>query len=481
MARRFLVDVAPLRESRDFRLLFYGQLVSTLGSQLTVVAIPYQIYQQTHSSLQVGAVSLVQLVPLVVGALVGGSVGDAVDRRPLIVGSSFLLAATSAALALNAALAHPSIPAIYAVSALAAGATGFTNTARNAVVPSLVGSHRLVAAYSFMQVLYQLGSVVGPAISGLLIATVHLRAVYGIDAGTYVLSVVAVASMAAMPPAPGGRRPGWGSVKEGLSYLRSRQALQGVYVIDVNAMVFGMPRALFPALAESVFHGGASTLGALYSAVGLGGLVGGATTGWVDRVRQQGRLIVAAVVVWGAAITAFGFSRVLALSLVLLAVGGWADVISSVVRNTVLMRTIPERLRSRMSSIQMAVVNGGPRLGDLESGAVASAGGIELSIVSGGLACIAGAFALAAFLPQFRRYRAPAHHDGGARAHGDLDTDRDTDRDTDGDAPLPWPVVAASGEVPRELGIGSAVERPGEMAPPPVVQPASPEDGNPEP
>ncbi|MGH8981496.1 MAG: MFS transporter [Acidimicrobiales bacterium] len=406
MARRFLVDVAPLRESRDFRFLFYGQLVSTLGSQLTVVAIPFQIYQETHSSLQVGAVSLAQLIPLLVGALVAGPIGDAVDRRKLLIVTTFLLAATSGGLAANAALAHPSVPAIYGISAVAAGLMGVTSTARNAVIPELVGARRLVAAYSFMQVLYQLGTVVGPAISGLLIATVHLRAVYAIDAGTYVLSVVAVVCMAAMPPVAGARGPGWGSIKEGIGYLRGRQALQGVYAIDVNAMVFGMPRALFPAMATTVFHGGASTLGYLYSAVGVGGLIGGSTTGWVERVRRQGWLIVGAVVAWGVAITAFGFSRTLGLSLGLLAIGGWADVISAVVRNTVLMTSIPERFRSRMSSIQMAVVTGGPRLGDLESGAVASVGGIELSIVTGGLACIAGACVLASLLPGFRRYRA---------------------------------------------------------------------------
>ena len=412
MARRILVDVAPLRESREFRLLFFGQLVSTLGAQLTLVAIPYQVYAETHSSLQVGAVSLAQLVPLIIGALVGGSVGDAVDRRILLAVTSGALALTSGALAMNSIAAHPSVIAIYVISALAAALSGFVSTARNAVVPTLVGRHLLLAAYSFMQVLFQLGAVVGPAISGLLIAAIHLRWVYSIDAITYVISLLAVVLMAALPPAPGAARPGWGSIKEGVLYLRGRQALQGVYVIDLNAMVFGMPRALFPALADSVFHGGAAALGYLYAAVGVGGLLGGLTTGWVEGFRRQGRVIISAVIVWGAAITAFGFSRVFVLSLVLLAVGGWADVISAVVRNTVLQSSIPEQMRSRMSSIQMAVVQGGPRLGDLESGALAAAAGLEISIVSGGLACIAGALALAGILPGFRTYVDRERHRG---------------------------------------------------------------------
>ena len=399
-----VVDVAPLRESRDFRLLFTSQLVSTLGSQLTAVAVPFQLYAETRSSLQVGAVSLVQLGPLVAGALVGGSVGDAVDRRKLLLVSSVLLGVTSGGLAVNSLASHPSVAAIYLISALAAALNGFTNTARNAVVPSLVRPALLLPAYSFLQVLFQLGTVVGPAVSGVLIGAIHLRWVYGVDAVTYCLCAAAVALMAPLPPVAGAARPGWSSVKEGIGYLRGRQALQGVYVIDINAMVFGMPRALFPAMADTVFHGGATTLGYLYAAVGAGGLVGGATTGWVERIRHQGWLIVGAVIVWGAAITAFGFSRVLALSLVLLAVGGWADVISAVVRNTVLQLSVPERLRSRISSIQMAVVSGGPRLGDLESGAVAAAAGTEFSIVSGGIACVAGALLLAALMPRFRRF-----------------------------------------------------------------------------
>jgi MFS family permease len=403
-ARHLLVDVAPLRESREFRLLFTSQLVSTLGNQLTVVAVPFQVYAETRSSLQVGGVSLAALVPLVLGSLVGGSVGDAVDRRVLMIATSLLLAATSGAFALNSLAARPSVLALYLISAVAAALDGFVSSARNAVIPSLVDTALLVPAYSFLQVLFQLGSVVGPALAGVLIGAIHLHWVYAIDAIAYVVSVVAVLAMRPLPPAEGATRPGWRSFKEGIAFLRGRQALQGVYLIDVNAMVFGMPRALFPAVAATVLGGGASTLGYLYAAVGAGGLVGAATTGWVQRVRREGRLIVGAVLVWGAAVTAFGVSRALWLSLALLAIGGWADVISAVVRNTVLQLSAPERFRSRISSIQMAVVSGGPRLGDIESGAVAGAIGTELSIVSGGLACIAGALVLAAAMPAFRRF-----------------------------------------------------------------------------
>ena len=268
MPGRILVDTTPLRESREFRLLFTGQLVSVLGTQLTVVAIPYQVYGLTHSSLQVGAVSLAQLIPFIAGALAAGPVGDAVDRRPIMIWTAAAMALTSTILAINAAVAHPSLAVIYVVSSLAAGLMGFSNTARMASVPGLVERRRLPAAFAMNQIVIQVGVIVGPALSGVLLG-IGLPLVFGLDAVSFVVACVCMALMAPIPPARDARGLSpWQSTKEGLRYLRSRQALQGVYLIDINAMVFGMPRALFPALATTVFGGGASTLGFLYAAPG---------------------------------------------------------------------------------------------------------------------------------------------------------------------------------------------------------------------
>ncbi len=408
MPGRILVDTTPLRESRDFRLLFGGQLVSTLGTQLTFVAISYQVYSMTHSSLQVGAISLAQLLPFLAGALASGPIGDAADRRPIMVWTGVGLALASGALAINAAVPAPSLVALYLVSALAAGLQGFANTARMASVPRMVERRHLPAAASMTQIVFQVGTVVGPALSGILLAT-GLPLVYALDACTYGIAVVTTVMLAPIPPAHEGRSLSmWQSTKEGLRYLRSRQALQGVYLIDINAMVFGMPRALFPAMAESVFGGGTVALGFLYAAPGAGALVGALTTGWVSHLRRQGWTVIIAVTVWGVAIALFGLVDTLWIALVLLAVAGWADVISAVVRNTMLQTSIPERFRSRMSSIQMAVVQGGPRLGDLESGAVATATSVEFAVVSGGLACLAGAAVIGALMPAFRRHVAVA-------------------------------------------------------------------------
>jgi MFS family permease len=405
MPGRILVDITPLRESRDFRLMFIGQLVSTLGTQLTVVAIPYQVYKLTGSSLQVGAISLAQLIPLVIGSLAAGPIGDAVDRRKIMLWTTFAMMCTSTILAVNASVHHPSLVALYVVSSVAAGFTGFSSTARTASVPALVEPRHIPAASAFSQIIMQVGTVIGPALSGLLLG-IGLPLVYGLDAATFVVALVATFMMAPIPPVHGGTRNAWHSTREGLRYLRTRQALQGVYIVDINAMVFGMPRALFPAMAGSVFAGGTITLGLLYAAPGAGALIGALTTGWISHTRRQGRAVILAVVVWGLAIAAFGFTDTLWIALVLLGVAGWADVVSAVLRNTILQTTIPDRFRSRLSSIQMAVVQGGPRLGDMESGTVATLTSIEFSVVSGGLACVVGAGLIALLMPVFRRHDA---------------------------------------------------------------------------
>lgn len=407
MAKRILVNTDPLRQSHDFRVLFAGQLVAVFGSQFSMVAVPYEVFELTRSSFQVGAVSLAQLVPLVLGAFLGGSLGDSVDRRRILVVASFLLCLSSSVLALNASLWHPSLVLIYLVSACSAGFGGVVSTACNAAVPNLVEPAHLVAAYASMQVVDQIGTVLAPALSGLLIGVLHLGWLFGLVSLTYLGAAGTMLRMRPISRARGARRPGFGPILEGLRYLRGRQELQGAYLIDIDAMVFGLPRALFPALAVSVFHGGAQVLGWLYAAPGAGALLGALTTGWLERVQRQGQAVIIAVAVWGGAVVAFGLVHVLWACLVLLAVAGWADVISAVLRSTILQSSVPDSFRARISSVQIAVVSGGPRLGDLEAGAVASLVSTEFSVVSGGLACILGAAVLALALPGFRRFARP--------------------------------------------------------------------------
>jgi MFS family permease len=404
---RFLVDVSPLRHSRDFRLIFSGQLVSTVGTQLTAVAVPYQVYQMTGSSLDVGLVSLAQLGPLLVCSLIGGSIADAHDRRRVLMVTEFLFALSSAALAVNGGLSEPQLWPLFVIAAVAGALAGFDRPTFNAAIPRLVPTGELAAAYALWQVQFQVGIVVGPSLAGLILANGGPSTVYWIDVATFVVSFISVLALSPQPPRDRAPRPGWRSIAEGLSYLRGRQIIQGVYLLDINAMVFGMPRALFPAMGLDAFHGGAQAVGFLYAAPGAGALVGALTTGWVKGVRHQGRAVIIAVVVWGLAIAAFGLVPVLWVALVLLAVAGWADVVSAVFRNTILQTSVPDALRGRLSAIQIAVVQGGPRLGDLEAGAVAELTSPQFSVVSGGLACVIGAVLLAIQLPGFRKQTAP--------------------------------------------------------------------------
>ena len=399
---RLFVDVSPLRSNRQFSLLFYGQLVSMAGSNLTMVAVPLQVYLETHSSLWVGLASLIQLPFLIIGALWGGVLGDRLNRRSLLVSNSLILAVLSAGLAINAQLHHDHFVILIGLAALAAGFGGFSGPIRTAVIPELVPANQLVAAYSLNQVIVNLASVAGPGAAGLLIASVGLSACYWFDAATFVVLAFFTTLMASLPAS--GDHTGTRMLRamgDGWRYVRSHATAQAVYIVDLNAMVFGLPRALFPAVALTLYHGGPRTVGLLYAAPGAGALLMAVLTGWLERIRRQGRLVVLVVVTWGAVITVFGLVHVVWVGLVCLAVAGATDVISTILRNTILQNAITAEFRSRISSIQMAVVTGGPRLGDFESGLVAGLPTTEFSIVSGGIACIVGALSLIRWRPTF--------------------------------------------------------------------------------
>ncbi len=379
-------------------------MVSLLGSNVTMVAVPYQVYRITHSSLWVGVASLLQLPFLIAGSLWGGAMGDRVDRRRLFVASSLVLAALSGALALDGGTSRAHLAPLLALAALSAGAGGFAGPVRTATIPTLVQGEELVAAYSINQVIVNTATILGPALAGVVLASVSLAACYALDAASFLVLAATTGLMRPIPPGGGaaGRRL-LGAIADGFRYVRSHATAQAVYLIDLNAMVFGLPRALFPAVALELYHGGPRTLGLLYAAPGVGALAMALLTGWVAHVRRQGRLVVIVVMVWGAAMALFGLTRVVALGLACLAVAGATDVISTVLRNTILQNAITDEFRSRLSAIQLAVVTGGPRLGDLESGAVASLAGTEFSIVSGGIACVVGALALVRWRPTFWR------------------------------------------------------------------------------
>jgi len=288
--RKVFIDLSPLRESRDFRLLSAGQAVSWMGGQATVVAVAYQVYVLTGSSMAVGLVGLANLGPLIAMSLFGGAIADAVDRRRLLLVTQVLLALMSVGLALNASSGAPALWPIYLLSALTAGLSGVDLPTRNAMIPRLVGRQAIPAASALGQIIMQMGLILGPALAGLIIARVSLASAYWLDVATFVVSIATVSAIRSQPPEGGGTRAGLSSVREGIRYLRGRRLLVSTFVIDIDAMVFGMPRALFPALGLSLYGGGAATVGLLYAAPGLGAFVGALLTGWVVSVRRQGRV-----------------------------------------------------------------------------------------------------------------------------------------------------------------------------------------------
>jgi predicted MFS family arabinose efflux permease len=394
-----LVDIGPLRSSRSFRLLWTGQLMSSLGSQLTVVAVPFQVYQLTRSSLMVGLVSLGQLVPLVLCSLLGGSFADAFDRRRILLRTQFILGLCSAGLAVNAFVSESSLSAIFVLSALSAGISGFDSPARRAAITGMVDRQQLTAAFALNQIMANTTSLIGPATAGVIIAFAGLQTAFLIDAVTFALSMAAVLRL---PPLPtlNPTKVGFASISQGLQYVRSNPVVQATFLADLSAMAFGTPRALFPALGIGFFHGGPTTVGLLYAAPGAGAFIAAATSGWVASVRRQGAAVICAVSVWGAAIVAFGLVPWLPAALLLLATAGAADVVSAVFRSTIVQLSAPDNLRGRLAAIHVAVVTGGPRIGDARAGAMASIGGTQFSLVSGGIACLLGTAALMKYRPQ---------------------------------------------------------------------------------
>ncbi|MBU6516011.1 MAG: MFS transporter [Acidobacteriota bacterium] len=401
---RLLVDWSPLRENRNFRLLVLGQLFSLLGSNVTMVAVPYQVYRQTHSSLWVGLASLVQLPLLIAGSLWGGAYGDRFDRRRLLIIGSLLAALTSAALAINAALSRHDLAVVLVLAALAAGTAGFSGPIRQAAMPTMLREDQLVSAYSLYQIVVNISVVAGPSLAGVLLASVSLSSCYLVDALTFAVLAVATMLMSALAaPTSDTAAALFAAIRDGFRYVRRHAVAQAVYLADLNANVFGLPRALFPAMAFTVYHGGPRTLGLLYAAPGIGALVLATLAGWINHLRRRGVAVLAVITIWGVAMTAFGIVHVLWFGVVVLAVAGAMDMVSAVLRSTILQLAIADEFRSRISSIQMAVVNGGPRLGDTESGVVASLSSTEFSIVSGGVACIVGVALLAWRRPTFWR------------------------------------------------------------------------------
>jgi predicted MFS family arabinose efflux permease len=407
---RIAVDLSALRESRDLRLLVLGNWVTGLGTQAALVALPFQLYEQTRSAFLTGLLGAFELVPMVGFGLVGGALADRVDRRRLLLLDQVALVLCAAALAvLLWRHGDPPLAALYVLGGLLAGFGTVQNVGRSAIVPNLVDPVHLRSALAANFGLFQLTLVVGPGLGGVLIGLLGTGAVLAIDAASCLAMAAALLAMAPQPPAltvADDRPPVLRSIAEGLRFVRTKQALMGSFAIDLVAMTFGMPRALFPVLAVSVYHAGPEGTGLLFAAVSAGATVAALTTAWLEHARRLGLIVLWAVVVWGAAIALAGLAGSIVVAALLLAAAGAADSVSAVCRSTINQTVTPDALRGRMSSVFSLVVTSGPRLGDVEAGAVAGLAGARFSVTSGGLACIVGALGVVAAFPALIRYDA---------------------------------------------------------------------------
>ena len=406
-ARRLALDLRPLRASRDLRLLTLGNFVTGLGAQATLVALPYQVYVETRSPLLTGLLGLAELGPLVVMSLLGGALADRLDRRTLLLADQVVLGVITALLCAAAVAGDPPIALLFVLGGLLAGASAVQNVARSAIVPNLVEPALMPSALALTFGLYQLTMVIGPGLGGVLIGAFGVEGAYAVDAVT---CLAMVATVTALPPQrpqrdAGAEHPPIGrSIREGLRFVRGNQALMGSFAIDLVAMTFGMPRALFPVLAITVYHAGPTGTGLLFASVSAGATVAALTTGWLEHVRRLGLVVIAAVLAWGLAIAAAGVVGSLWLAALMLAAAGAADSVSAVCRSIINQTVTPDALRGRMSSVFSLVVTSGPRLGDVEAGAVAAAAGPRFSVTSGGLACLVGTAAVCVAFPALARY-----------------------------------------------------------------------------
>lgn len=412
MARLF-ADLTPLRVSAPYRRLWAAFGISNIGQQMAAVAVGLQVYDITQSSLMVGLVGLAQLVPLIGFGLYGGTLSDAHDRRLVGLVSALGLWLCSAAFLAQSLMQSRSVLVLYGIVAVQSAFFAVGSPARQSIIPRIVPRDLLPAANALVTLTWSLGFALGPLLGGVLVAasgTVSLP--YAVDVVAFAAVAWAMFRLPSLPPVvePGKQAPraGWAAVKEGFAFLKGKLNLQMTFYQDIVAMVFGMPRALFPAIAVTWYGGStrdvALVLGLLSAAPAVGALVSGVLSGPLGRVRWQGRAIVGAILVWGAAITSFGLVRWLPLALAFLVIAGAADNVSAVFRSTILQSATPDEYRGRLQGVFTVVVAGGPRLGDVEAGVVAAAFGEAVSVISGGLACIALSLGLVAKGPSFLRY-----------------------------------------------------------------------------
>jgi MFS family permease len=397
-----LIDITPLRISRDYRLLFFGQVISAFGSAIGFVVLPVQVYQLTGSTLLVGLLSASEFILILLMAFVGGAYADFIDKRKMLRLTEIGHTVVTAMLVGNALLASPRVWLLFLGAALHAGLAALQRPSFEAMLQKLIPLELMSSVSALNSLRWNVTTILGPSIAGIIMARYGAAIAYSIDLLTFFASLAAVFLISTVPRATQTEgRPTLKSVVEGLHYAWRRKEILGTYLIDMNAMFFGMPTALFPAMAAGF---GAGTVGFFYAAPSVGALVATLTSGWSKKVNRHGLFVAIAAALWGIAMIFFGFAHNLYLALFFLALAGGFDMISAIFRMTMWSQTIPHHLRGRLAGLEMISYTSGPKLGDAEAGIVATLFSVRTSVVSGGILCVAGTAIISALIPQFIRY-----------------------------------------------------------------------------
>lgn len=398
-----LIDISPLKKYRDYRLLFIGQLISFLGTMVSYMAVPYQVYELTHSNALVGALGIVQLCPVIIFGLLGGTYADRINRRKLLLVSELILVVIVLLLLLNSSLPQPSVVAIFVLVAIMQAVNGFHRPAMEAMTQKMVEPRDYAAVGALGSFRSSAGAIAGPLLGGILVAAFGLSGAYLFDLLSFVGALTCLALMSKIPdPEPSTASP-LADAKVGIRFAFSKPELIGTYLIDIVAMLFAFPVALFPAMAAQ--WGGAQAAGILFSSMAIGSLIATMFSGWSSRIRFQGRAVVIAAALWGVFMIGVGFAPSLWIAVFFLVLAGCADMFSGLFRGIIWSHSVPNAMRGRLSGIEMISYMTGPLLGNARAGWIAAKSSVAISLWSGGVICVLAVIATSFLLPKFWRYR----------------------------------------------------------------------------
>ncbi len=398
-----LIDISPLRKYKDFRWLYYGQFVSLIGSMISYVAVPYQVYQLTKNNAMVGALGIVQLVPMVVFSLLGGTFADRLDRKKLLIYSELLMFVIMGLFTWNSMRGEPSVTMIFILMGVLQALNGFHRPAMEAMTQQMVDKKDYPQVGALTSFRYSICAIVGPSIGGVVIAKFGIAEGYLIDAVTFLVAILCILKISLIPNPATSKKSPLGDMKDGLIFAISKPELMGTYIIDIVAMTFAYPIALYPAMSE--IWGGAETAGWLFSAMSVGALVSALFSGWANHVNLRGRGVVISATLWGVFIAGTAYSQSFIVVFIFLVLAGGADMFSALFRKVIWNETIPNYMRGRLSGIEMVSYMSGPLLGNARAGYIASKTSVHTSLLSGGLLCVLAVILTAFFLPQFWKYR----------------------------------------------------------------------------